>query len=726
MKEIIVEHERSKMTKSIKRLLLAFFSAILITEGTTQWAAQAFERLPPWAEYLLYPTLFLCFALPGHYLFGGRPLAFLVDRLTKSGRTALNAAQLLSNLISASSVILFSMQAKNGQLYLEWVSRDTLESLLGYTEEEAMQPGWWVAHLHPLDRDSVVASSDKVFQGVPVACDYRFMHKNGNVVWIHDEQKLVLDNSGRPTHMVCIWSDITARKTVEQPVDAAHAFDLHEGNIITDANTLTLYVTPGFSQNAVNDEYGGITQYKPASYGIFERNELEERIRLLGFYDPLTKLPNRRLLRDRIDQAIVASARSRQHGALLFLDIDRFKILNDTYGHNIGDQLLVEVSRRLQSCLREGDTIARPGGDEFMMILNALDQYAGTAELQVKNLAERIRKALAEPYYFSLQPGQCQTDTITYHSSASIGAVLFLTHENSTEELMQYADLAMYQAKHSGRDTVCMFDPGMRTELLARTNLEEDLHRGLEEKQFLLYYQPQVDTNGRITGSEALVRWQHPERGMVPPADFIPVAEESGLILPLGLWILETACGQLATWSARQETAALSLAVNVSVHQFRQADFVDQVLAVLERTGADPCKLKLELTESLLVDNVEDIIDKMTALKTKGVCFSLDDFGTGYSSLTYLKRLPLDQLKIDQSFVRDILIDPNDAAIAQMIVALAESMGLAVIAEGVENKAQRGFLARQGCHAYQGYLFSHPLALEQFDEFVSGSTEGLS
>lgn len=361
-----------------------------------------------------------------------------------------------------------------------------------------------------------------------------------------------------------------------------------------------------------------------------------------------------------------------------------------------------------------------------MMILNALDQYAAKAELQVKNLAERIRKVLAEPYYFSLQAGQCQTDTITYHSSASIGAVLFLMHENSTEELMQHADLAMYQAKHSGRDAVCMFDPGMRTELLARTNLEEDLHRGLEEKQFLLYYQPQVDTNGRITGSEALVRWQHPERGMVSPADFIPVAEESGLILPLGLWILETACGQLAAWSARQGTAALTLAVNVSAHQFRQADFVDQVLAVLERTGADPCKLKLELTESLLVDNVEDIIDKMTALKEKGVCFSLDDFGTGYSSLTYLKRLPLDQLKIDQSFVRDILIDPNDAAIAQMIVALAESMGLAVIAEGVENKAQRGFLARQGCHAYQGYLFSHPLALEQFDEFVSGSTEDLS
>lgn len=726
MKEIIVEHEQSKTTKSIKRLLLAFFSAILITEGTTQWAAQTFELLPQWAEYMLYPTLFLCFALPSLYLFGGRPLTFLVDKLTKSGRTALNTAQLLNNLISTSSVILFSMQVKNGQLYLEWVSRDTLESLLGYTEEEAMQPGWWVAHLYPLDRDSVVASSDKVFQGVPVACDYRFMHKNGNAVWIHDEQKLVLDNSGRPTHMVCIWSDITARKMTEQPVDAAHTFVLHEGNIITDANEPTLCVTPGFSQNAVNDEYGGISQYRPASYRVSERNELEERIRLLGFYDPLTKLPNRRLLRDRIDQAIAASTCSRQHGALLFLDIDRFKILNDTYGHNIGDQLLVEVSQRLQSCLREGDTIARPGGDEFMMILNALDQYAAKAELQVKNLAERIRKVLAEPYYFSLQAGQCQTDTITYHSSASIGAVLFLMHENSTEELMQHADLAMYQAKHSGRDAVCMFDPGMRTELLARTNLEEDLHRGLEEKQFLLYYQPQVDTNGRITGSEALVRWQHPERGMVSPADFIPVAEESGLILPLGLWILETACGQLAAWSARQGTAALTLAVNVSAHQFRQADFVDQVLAVLERTGADPCKLKLELTESLLVDNVEDIIDKMTALKEKGVCFSLDDFGTGYSSLTYLKRLPLDQLKIDQSFVRDILIDPNDAAIAQMIVALAESMGLAVIAEGVENKAQRGFLARQGCHAYQGYLFSHPLTLEQFDEFVSSSTEDLS
>ncbi|MCK9635223.1 MAG: EAL domain-containing protein [Methylobacter tundripaludum] len=453
-------------------------------------------------------------------------------------------------------------------------------------------------------------------------------------------------------------------------------------------------------------------------YDITDSNGVEERIRILAFYDPLTKLPNRRLLQDRIDQAIAASARSRQHGALLFLDLDRFKILNGTYGHNMGDQLLLEVTRRLQFCVREGDTIARLGGDEFVMILDALDQYAIKANAQAKKLAEVICEALAKPYHLLVPFNQPQA-TITYHSSASIGVVLFLGHESSTEELMKYADLAMYEAKHAGRDTVCVFDPGMQTDIMARASLEEDLHRGLQEKQFILHYQPQVDIHGRIIGAEALVRWQHPQRGMVPPADFIPLAEESGLILPLGLWVLETACAQLAAWAVRPETAYLTLAVNVSVHQFRQADFADQVLAVLDHTGADPCRLKLELTESLLVSNVEDIITKMTVLKAKGVSFSLDDFGTGYSSLTYLKRLPLDQLKIDQGFVRDVLIDLNDAAIAKMIIALAESMGLAVIAEGVESEAQRGFLAHHGCHAYQGYLFSKPIPLEQFDEFVS-------
>ena len=779
MKTINRVHEQSRTSGSIKRLIFALLSTILISDAITQWAIQSLEPLPKWGEYVFYATTFLCLALPSLYLFELRPLAFLIGKFSKPGRSVLKASELLSTLIATSSVIVFSMRVKGEQLQLEWVSGDTLESLLGYSEEEAMQPDWWLTHLHVQDRSSVVAATAKLFQGELVSCDYRFMHKDGSEVWIHDEQKFVHFEKGNPTHVLCMWYDITKQKMVERELSiASHVFDSHEAIIVTDANMVIQRVNRAFTQitgysaedivgkipetlnsgrqdaafyramrqniqrdgywqgeiwnerkngeiypgwftiTAFKDGDGNITHHVGTFYDITDSNGAEERIRILAFYDPLTKLPNRRLLQDRIDQAIAASARSRQHGALLFLDLDRFKILNDTYGHNMGDQLLLEVTRRLQFCVREGDTIARLGGDEFVMILDALDQYAIKANAQAKKLAEVICEALAKPYHLLVPFNQPQA-TITYHSSASIGVVLFLGHESSTEELMKYADLAMYEAKHAGRDTVCVFDPGMQTDIMARASLEEDLHRGLQEKQFILHYQPQVDIHGRIIGAEALVRWQHPQRGMVPPADFIPLAEESGLILPLGLWVLETACAQLAAWAVRPETAYLTLAVNVSAHQFRQADFVDQVLTVLDHTGADPCRLKLELTESLLVSNVEDIITKMTVLKAKGVSFSLDDFGTGYSSLTYLKRLPLDQLKIDQGFVRDVLIDLNDAAIAKMIIALAESMGLAVIAEGVESEAQRGFLAHHGCHAYQGYLFSKPIPLEQFDEFVS-------
>jgi EAL domain-containing protein (putative c-di-GMP-specific phosphodiesterase class I) len=306
-----------------------------------------------------------------------------------------------------------------------------------------------------------------------------------------------------------------------------------------------------------------------------------------------------------------------------------------------------------------------------------------------------------------------------HHSTPSIGVTLFADQKISIEELLKRADLAMYQAKGAGRNTVRFFDPEMQAVVTTRVELEASLREALLKQEFLLFYQPQVGGTGQLTGVEALVRWQHPQRGMVSPLEFIPLAEETGLILPLGRWVLETACRQLALWAARQETAQLTIAVNVSARQLHQRDFVDQVLAVLDHTGANPHRLKLELTESLLVDDVEGVIAKMTALKARGVGFSLDDFGTGYSSLSYLKRLPLDQLKIDQGFVRNILTDPNDAAIAKMVVALAESLGLAVIAEGVEIQAQSEFLAHLGCHAYQGYLYSRPLPLHELEEFMA-------
>lgn len=438
---------------------------------------------------------------------------------------------------------------------------------------------------------------------------------------------------------------------------------------------------------------------------VTEREQAHAEIHRLAFHDALTMLPNRRLLTDRLQQALPYSARSGHRGAVLLIDLDNFKTLNDTLGHDKGDLLLQQVAQRLVGCVRESDTVARLGGDEFVVMLEGLSLHAKEAATQAETVGKKILATLGQPY----QLADCQN-----RSTPSIGMTLFFGHQTSIDELLKQADLAMYQSKTAGRNTLCFFDPAMQSMVADRAALELDLREAVRHQQFTLYYQAQVIGDGRLTGAEALLRWQHPQRGLVSPAEFIPLAEETGLILPLGLWVLETACSQLATWATQPATAQLFLAVNVSANQLHQADFVDQVLEVLSKTGANPKRLKLELTESLLVSDVEDTITKMSALKAHGVGFSLDDFGTGYSSLSYLKRLPLDQLKIDQGFVRHILIDPNDAAIAKMVIALADSLGLTVIAEGVEIEAQRDFLARLGCHAYQGYLFGRPVPLEEF------------
>lgn len=450
--------------------------------------------------------------------------------------------------------------------------------------------------------------------------------------------------------------------------------------------------------------------------GIFSdlslRKQTEERINTLAFYDPLTHLPNRRLLLDRLKQAVFGSNRSARHGALVFLDLDNFKNLNDTLGHDMGDLLLQQVALRLSACVRERDTVARLGGDEFVMMIEDLSESAPEAATQVEVLAVKVLKALNEPY---------RLDNHAYHGTPSIGVTLFVNHEGSTDDLLKRADLAMYQAKAAGRNTVRFFDPAMQLAVNARVALEADLREALVQNQFLLYYQAQVDDQAHVHGVEVLLRWQHPRRGLVSPQEFIPVTEETGLILPLGLWVLETACAQIKRWADEPGMSHLTVAVNVSFKQLHDNDFVNQVLHVLDKTGANPRRLKLELTESLLARDVEGVIAKMSALKAKGVSFSLDDFGTGYSSLNNLKRLPFDQLKIDQGFVRNILSDANDAAIAKMVVSLAVSMGLGVIAEGVELKAQSDFLASEGCHSYQGYLYAHPVPLADFEHFVTKS-----
>lgn len=453
---------------------------------------------------------------------------------------------------------------------------------------------------------------------------------------------------------------------------------------------------------------------------ITERRQAEDEIRSLAFYDSLTQLPNRRLMLDRLKRALATSARHERHGALMLFDLDDFKTLNDTLGHDVGDQFLVEVASRMKSCVREGDTVARLGGDEFVVILEDLDAEA-LAAMQAECVAVKILAELNRTCQLDLGYAAGGDETRSYHCTASVGIALFRDQSQSVDELLKRADTAMYRAKAAGRNALRFFDPEMQATVKERAALELDLRKALTEDQFVLHYQAQVDASAEVIGAEALVRWQHPTRGLVLPAEFISLAEDTGLILPLGQQILATACRQLAAWATRPDLAHLTLAVNVSARQINLPNFVDQVLAVIDHAGVRPNRLKLELTESLMLENAEDIVRKMVDLKARGVGFSLDDFGTGYSSLSSLKRLPLDQLKIDQSFVRDILTDPNDAAIARTVVALGHSLGLAVIAEGVENAAQRDVLASNGCVTYQGCFFCRPLPVAEFESFVSAA-----
>jgi diguanylate cyclase (GGDEF)-like protein/PAS domain S-box-containing protein len=465
-----------------------------------------------------------------------------------------------------------------------------------------------------------------------------------------------------------------------------------------------------FNTVAVKSDGGDITHYVASMVDLTDRKAAEKQIEHLAYYDTLTQLPNRRLFRERLQQALAGCARSRRKGALLFIGLDNFKILNETAGHDVGDQLLVEVARRIAGCVRKGDTAARHGGDEFVVLLEEPNDCIREAAARAKEIGERILAALNQPYSIAGR---------LHHSTSSIGVTLFIDGVDSLDELLKQADIAMSQAKSAGRNALRFFDPEMQDALSARTALESALRLAIRDRQFVLHYQPQVDGAGEIIGAEALVRWRDPERGMVSPGEFIPVAEETGLILPIGQWVLETACAQLKDWAGDPRTRALSLAVNVSASQFRQADFVDHVCRTLEQTGAPAAKLKLELTESLVVDNIDGAIETMRALKKLGVGFSMDDFGTGYSSLSYLTRLPLDQLKIDRAFVRNLPDSVSDAAVAQTIITLAKSLGLAVIAEGVETEAQRQFLERHGCPTYQGFLFSQPVDVAQFERLLA-------
>ena len=645
------------------------------------------------------------------------------------------------------------------------------KEMLGYEENEVLPTNQeWVDRVHPDDQAYVNQTMKAYLEGATdiYVVEYRIKCKNNSYKWILGRGMIVSrDDMGKPLRMIGTHTDITERKQAEQQLRiAATAFESLEGLIVTDANCIILRVNQTFTNitgfsaeesigqkasilksghqsaefyqamwksinetgewsgellnrrkngevypehltiTAVKDANGQVTNYVGSSTDISVAKAASEKIKSLAFFDPLTNLPNRRLFSDRLAQALANSSRSGNHGALLFLDLDHFKTLNDTLGHDYGDLLLKLVAERLSSCVREGDTVARIGGDEFVLLMENLSVNNVDAANQIETIGEKILTALNQPYKLNTQE---------YISTPSIGVSLFSDHEESAEDLLKHADIAMYQAKKAGRNTLRFFDPVMQDAINIRVDLERELQKAIEQDQFELYYQVQMNHTGNPFGAEALIRWNHPERGMIPPFQFITIAEETGLITNIGEWVMNKACAQLHAWQQDPVMKELSLAVNVSAKEFLQPDFAAKIKACVNHHHIDNSKLKLELTESMLIDNIQYIINTMNALGEIGIQFSLDDFGTGYSSLQYLKTLPLSQLKIDQSFVRDLATNSSDETIVLTIITMAQSLGLNVIAEGVETEEQLKLLKAHGCENYQGYFFSKPIPIEEFD-----------
>lgn len=602
--------------------------------------------------------------------------------------------------------------------------------------------------------------------------DYRIRREDGRIHWLRVDALPERDPEGVVTWFGVV-TDITTTKQMEAELRiAATTFQSHEGLFITDTQGVILRVNRAFSEitgyteqevigrtpsilrsgrhdssfyaqmwqqlaqagvwsgeiwnkrksgevypewvtiSAVKDADGTISHYVAAFRDITERKETEERIYRLAYFDALTNLPNRRLLGDRIQHAIVSSQRSHECCALFFLDIDHFKLLNDTKGHDVGDRLLADIAMRLTAALRNEDTVARLGGDEFVVMLERLSTDPRLAAASAALVAEKLRAVIAEPY---------DLDGYRHLTTSSIGVTIFQGEGQQVDALLKQADVALYEAKAAGRNTARFFDPAMQHQINERLALEAALREAIEQRRLALWYQPQVDAAGTTLGAEALLRWIDKDGRIIPTDRFIPLAEETGLIHPIGRFVLHAACQQLAAWASDPRLSEIVLAINISARQFAEPDFVTELQAMLAEHHVPRGRLKLELTESVVLERVDEAVQRMQQLRALGLLFALDDFGTGYSSLSYLKRLPVDQVKIDKAFVRDVCEDAGDAAIARTIVTLGHVLGISIIAEGVETEAQLGFLQACGCDAYQGYLFGKPMPVGQFERFAAAA-----
>jgi diguanylate cyclase (GGDEF)-like protein/PAS domain S-box-containing protein len=744
-------------------VLYAVFSAVYILISD-ELLHRALSSDPKLLTYASIAKGYIFILVTSALLFG------LIRRLLRQNLADLQVREEAYRILTEQSPAIIYQANIDNDGHTIFISSQVNE--LGYSADEWIShPGLWKSLIHPDDTQRVMAEMDDAIRHkVAFSSEYRLRNRKGEWRYFHDKARIFNDANGHPLYQQGMLIDITDSKLTEIELKiAAIAFESSDGMFITDANKVILRVNSAFINitgytleeaigrahelfssdshdrhlydsmwdsvehtgawegevwgkrkggevyparlilSTVKNAEGIVTNYVAALTDITASKAASDEIKNLAFFHPLTKLPNRRLLMDRLTQALVSSSRSGNKGALLFLDLDRFKTLNDTLGHDIGDLLLKQVAERLSHCVRAGDTIAHIGGDEFILLLEDLSADAIEAAAQAEAVSNKILNAISQQY---------QLDVHSYRSTASIGSVIFNGHDTSLDELLKQADIAMYQAKDSGRNTLRFFDPKMQEAINARAELENELRIAIEQKQFELYYQAQVDNSGRPIGAEALIRWLHPVRGVISPFDFIPLAEETGIILPMGYWVLETACVQLKLWQQSAHTRELSLAVNVSAKQCHQADFVEQVEELITRHGIDPALLKLELTESTLLEDVEGIIAKMIILRKTGVRFELDDFGTGYSSLQYLKQLPLHQLKIDKSFIADIAIEGNGRTLVCTIIAMAHSLNLNVIAEGVETAEQLQFLKNNGCDHYQGYLFSKPVMIKAFEALL--------